>query len=114
MDGAVECIEGGIFSSLQPQNVRLRRAIRHGDGAGNGAGDGAGNGAGDGAGNGAGEDPRFALLFDPQTAGGLLAGVPAENAEACIKELVELGYAHAAVIGRVLEQSDALEPVTVV
>ena len=106
MDGAVECIENGIFSSLQPQNVRLRRAIRRTDGVGDGAGNGVGDRAGD--------EARFALLFDPQTAGGLLAGVPANNADSCIEELVELGYTQAAVIGRVLEQSDALEPVTVV
>jgi selenide,water dikinase len=113
MDGAVECIEGGIFSSLQPQNVRLRRAIRHGPDSGEG--NGAANGSGEGSGNGSGDDdPRFALLFDPQTAGGLLAGVPAANAEACVAELKEFGYEAAAVIGRVLEQSDALEPVTVV
>ncbi|MBE9563934.1 MAG: selenide, water dikinase SelD, partial [Proteobacteria bacterium] len=50
LDGALEMIETGIFSSLQEQNVRLRRAIK---------------------------DPgeltahkHFPLLFDPQTSGG--------------------------------------------
>ena len=28
LKGAIECIESGIFSSLQPQNIRLRRAVR--------------------------------------------------------------------------------------
>ena len=92
LDGALQMVAAGIFSSLQPQNVRLRRAIRNAEAA-----------AG---------DPRYPLIFDPQTAGGLLASVPAERAAACVEALRNLGYPAAAIIGEVLPQGDALEPVT--
>jgi selenide,water dikinase len=55
LDGALDCVRRGIFSSLQPQNIRLRRAIRNGP-------------------NGARESEILPLIFDPQTAGGLMAG----------------------------------------
>ncbi|WFM71955.1 selenide, water dikinase SelD [Halomonas sp. CKK8] len=91
LEGAEETVAAGILSSLQPANVRLRRAIR----------------------NQAAwvEHPRYPLLFDPQTAGGLLASVPAERAEACLDALHALGYARAALIGRVLDPGEALEPI---
>jgi hypothetical protein len=77
---------------LQPQNVRLRRAIREFATVA--------------------RHPLYPLLFDPQTAGGLLASVPLAEAERCIAALRAAGYAGAAVIGFVSEQSGALEPVT--
>jgi selenide,water dikinase len=46
------------------------------------------------------ESPRAALLFDPQTAGGLLAAVPQDHAEALVAALLGQGEA-AAVIGRI-------------
>jgi selenide, water dikinase len=91
--GARETVAAGVFSSLQPQNVRLRRAIRNLDAASKHA--------------------DFPLLFDPQTAGGLLASVPAAKAEACVAALKAAGYGHAAIIGIVTPRSDALEPVIV-
>ncbi|MBI4183649.1 MAG: selenide, water dikinase SelD [Proteobacteria bacterium] len=92
LDGALECVRAGIVSSLQPQNLRLRRAIRDLAAV-----------AG---------DERYPLIFDPQTAGGLLASVPGERAEACVGALKAEGYVRAAVIGRVLAQANAIEPVT--
>jgi selenide, water dikinase len=92
--GARESIALGIFSSLQPQNVRLRRAISNLAAAS--------------------KHPLYPLLFDPQTAGGLLAGVPTTMAETCVAELHAAGYAHAAVIGRIRERSATLEPITVI
>jgi selenide,water dikinase len=91
LDGAVACVQAGIVSSLQPANVRLRRALRNGEAFA--------------------QDPRYPLLFDPQTAGGLLASVPAAKADACVQALREAGYTHTAVIGRITAQAEALEPV---
>ncbi|MBT9551321.1 MAG: selenide, water dikinase SelD [Hydrogenophaga sp.] len=91
LDGAVECVEAGIVSSLQPANVRLRRALRNAEDFV--------------------KDPRYPLLFDPQTAGGLLASVPADRAADCIRALKAAGYPQTTAIGRILGASDALEPV---
>jgi selenide, water dikinase len=92
LDGAEETVRLGILSSLQPQNVRLRRAIVNPPDAG--------------------AEPRFALLFDPQTSGGLLAGVPAVAAEACVRDLRARGYAVTTIIGTVMPRSDQSEIVT--
>lgn len=91
LDGAEETVAAGILSSLQPANVRLRRALRNQQAMI--------------------DHPRYALLFDPQTAGGLLASIPFDRAEACLAVLRERGYPHAAIIGGVREQSEALEPI---
>ncbi|MDZ7825284.1 MAG: selenide, water dikinase SelD [Gammaproteobacteria bacterium] len=91
LEGAEETVAGGILSSLQPANVRLRRGLRNQAEMV--------------------DHPRYPLIFDPQTAGGLLASVPADRVDACVERLRELGYAHTAIIGRILPQGDELEPV---
>ena len=50
-------------------------------------------------------EPLFRLLMDPQTSGGLLAGVDAAAASSLIQELRCAGYDQAAVIGRVVEHT---------
>ena len=91
LDGAEECVKAGIVSSLQSANVRLRRALRNQEAMV--------------------KHPRYPLIFDPQTAGGLLASVPADRVDACITALRALGYAKTVAIGRILAQADALEPI---
>jgi selenide, water dikinase len=91
LDGALDTVRLGILSSLQPQNVRLRRAIRDISTFA--------------------QDERLPLIFDPQTSGGLLASVPGDRSDACLAELKQLGYGDAAIIGTVKPQSDLLEPI---
>ena len=83
LPGALDCVQRGIFSSLQPANLRLKRAVSNEAAALS--------------------HPAYPLLFDPQTAGGLLASVPAAQAQACVAELRRLGYEAAAVMGQVTE-----------
>ena len=94
LDGAQECVEAGITSSLQSANVRLRRALRNQEEFV--------------------KHPRYPLIFDPQTAGGLLASVPADRVDACIAALKAQGYPHTCKIGRILPQGEALEPISLV
>ncbi len=94
LEGARETTRAGVFSSLQPQNVRLRRAIHDLEAAA--------------------DHVMYPLLFDPQTSGGLLASMPAQRAAACVRELNDLGYERAAIIGQVEPQREALEPVRLI
>jgi selenide,water dikinase len=48
------------------------------------------------------DQPTKAVLFDPQTSGGLLAGIPSDRVAACVAELRASGYDHATIIGRVV------------
>lgn len=93
LDGARDTVASGILSSLQPQNIRLRRAIQNIEQASN--------------------HRDYPLLFDPQTAGGLLAGVPEKNVQTCIEELKEIGYEHACIIGKIHAQDEQLSPIKI-
>src|SRR5579862_1092580 len=76
LDGALHLLADGLASSLHAANLAALAALA--DAHPN--------------------SPLAGLLIEPQTAGGLLAGVPAERAAACLAELHRLGY-RAAEIG---------------
>jgi selenide,water dikinase len=75
LDGALDLLASGIASSLHASNLSALSAIED-----------------------APDSALAALLIDPQTAGGLFAGVPAESAPDCLEELRDIGY-RAAEIG---------------
>jgi len=82
-EGARDLAIAGIASTLLPENLASGGIIR-GD-----------------------LDPATrAVLFDPQTAGGLLAGIPRGRATACVAALIAAGYTDAAVIGSVREAGE--------
>lgn len=93
LDGAGQLAANGIASTLAPENRRARRAL---------ADDGGWAGT-----------PAFDLLFDPQTAGGLLAAVPRDTAEACLAALHAVGET-AAIVGSVDVSTDAARPLRLV
>ena len=79
LDGVTELLDQGIASSMLPAN-RLsapEHLIDHGS------------------------KDLSKILFDPQTAGGLLAGVPTEQIDDCLRQLRDNGYAHARDIGAI-------------
>ena len=92
LEGAEQTVAAGLFSSLQPENLRLGGAIHDARAAQ--------------------RMPRFPLLFDPQTAGGLLAGVPAAGAERCVAALRAAGFAHAAIVGTAQRASGGAHSIT--
>lgn len=92
LDGAEACLAAGVVSSLAPANRRTQAAFHNPQAFS--------------------QHPRFALLFDPQTAGGLLASVPAHQAPRCLDALRAAGYAQAAAIGEVTALAAPLTPVS--
>ncbi len=78
-DTVLSLARSGIASSLLPENLALARSVASNLKA-----------------------AELGVLFDPQTAGGLLAGIPDRNVDACLDELHAAGY-RAAYIGRVIE-----------
>lgn len=81
LDGALQCLDNNILSSLHKDNKLVAADIFNHEAFAN--------------------DPLLELLFDPQTAGGLVASVPEAKAETCISQLREAGFSVAKAIGRV-------------
>ncbi len=81
LPGATECLQAGVRSSLFPENLKIWHRVSNGSGVP--------------------EHPAFDILFDPQTSGGLLAGIPEQSAERCLADLRAAGYSTARRIGSV-------------
>jgi selenide,water dikinase len=86
LPGVLTIMKSGIYSSLQPQNVRLRRAIYNHESAQS--------------------HPHYPIIFDPQTCGGLLACVDNDNVDQCINALHDAGYTHSTAIGEIIDSND--------
>jgi len=85
LDGAMETIQAGILSTLHAQNIAGVQPYLKMDET-------------------AKRHALYPLLFDPQTAGGLIAGVPETHSERCVRRLRRAGYGAARIIGRVAER----------
>lgn len=92
-DGARETVAQGILSSLHPQNQALEQTIQNFRTLAH--------------------HPDYPLLFDPQTAGGLLASVPADQAAACIQALHHLGYTQSVDLGAVTAPQSHPNPILI-
>ena len=89
-EGALALARAGVYSTLLPENLTLAGLLR-----------------------GPASDMAKAILFDPQTSGGLLAGVRPGNAEECVAQLRAAGHDRATCVGRVgLSPRDARIGVT--
>ncbi len=86
LEGALDCLEQGITSSLHADNSAVSRHISNTEQF-------------------FGNNYQLELLFDPQTAGGLLASVPETESKSCVEALQSAGYEAARVIGRVIDDS---------
>jgi selenide,water dikinase len=93
LDGAYDTLRQGIVSSLHPQNVQAARALCHPAAYAN--------------------RQEYPILFDPQTAGGLLATVPRDRAQACVTALRDSGYTAATCIGTVGPRPETEPPITI-
>ncbi|MBT8435025.1 MAG: bifunctional NADH dehydrogenase FAD-containing subunit/selenide, water dikinase SelD, partial [Gammaproteobacteria bacterium] len=83
--GVASLARQGILSSLQPQNIRMRHSIKDAENFST--------------------HESYPLVFDPQTAGGLVASIAEARAEECLQQLRQGGYDQAQVIGRAVART---------
>ena len=107
LEGVREMLELGIVSSLQPQNLKAAHHISNLPEVG------VSGVASEELGSNSALHPNYPILFDPQTSGGLLASIPADQATNCLTSLKALGYTHSCVIGRVTPTVEGLKPITI-
>lgn len=79
LEGADICLSAGLQSSLHPQNRNYAGKVNATETV---------------------PDSLYELLFDPQTAGGLLAAIKQEQLDSCLQALHQAGYPYACVIGQ--------------
>ena len=83
LEGARELNRKGVRSSLYEDNLKASDAVARTEDSSDDF------------------QEHYPLLFDPQTSGGLLFGVPASRTESCLAKLRESGYNDAFCIGNV-------------
>ena len=81
MDGVKDLLEKNIVSSIYDDNFKARHLMKHDADVT--------------------DNIAYSVLFDPQTSGGLLAGLPENQADVCLQALQEAGYSEARIIGKV-------------
>jgi len=90
LPGAIELLAQGVESTLAPHNRALGSAVRNSSKA---------------------SQAEVDLLFDPQTAGGLLFAVGADRADECVDALVSADFVTACRIGIVTKRASNREAI---
>ncbi len=81
MEGVDHCLQNNWLSTLHPENLHAQNSLINVEQFST--------------------HKRYPILYDPQTAGGLIAAIPADRAQACLKELQNGDCPEAAIIGEV-------------
>jgi selenide,water dikinase len=91
LEGAQQTINQGLTSSLQGQNLTAAPRVAGSPTA-----------------------PIYPLLFDPQTAGGLLVAMPRDRASDCLAALRHAGYEQAGAIAQVVPRRELTAPIQLI